>query len=66
MGKKQPTRAEITLSLQKGKKISLKKAAKTYLDAEIQVSSHSALEDAKTTMELYLLLKVKMHMEKDN
>lgn len=41
----------------KGKKISLKKAAKTYLDKEIQTSQHSALEDASTTMELYLLLK---------
>jgi len=41
----------------KGKKISLKKAAKTFLDVEIQKDKHSALEDAKTTMELYLLLK---------
>jgi DNA polymerase III epsilon subunit-like protein len=45
--------------LQKGKKISLKKAAKTFLDIEIQKDKHSALEDAKTTMELYLLLKVR-------
>jgi len=41
----------------KGKKISLKKAAKTFLNLEIQKDKHSALEDAKTTMELYLLLK---------
>jgi len=46
--------------LQKGKKISLKKAAKTFLNLEIQKDKHSALEDAKTTMELYLLLKVRV------
>lgn len=41
----------------KGKKISLKKAASIYLNKNIQMGKHSALEDAVTTMELYLLLR---------
>lgn len=41
----------------KGKKISLKKAAATYLQKSIQTGKHGALEDAKTTMELYLLFR---------
>lgn len=41
----------------KGKKISLKKAASIYLSKNIQTGKHSALEDATTTMELYLLLR---------
>merc|ERR1739838_41096 len=41
----------------KGKKISLKKAAQHYLSKSIQTGKHGALEDAKTTMELYLLYR---------
>jgi len=41
----------------KGKKISLKKAAQQYLSKSIQTGKHGALEDAKTTMELYMLYR---------
>jgi RNA exonuclease 4 len=41
----------------KGKKISLKKAAQHYLQKTIQSGKHGALEDARTTMELYLLFQ---------
>jgi DNA polymerase III epsilon subunit-like protein len=41
----------------KGKKISLKKAAQHYLQKTIQSGKHGALEDARTTMELYLLFR---------
>ena len=44
--------------IQKGKKISLKKAAQQYLSKSIQTGKHGALEDAKTTMELYLVLEI--------
>ena len=43
-------------NIQKGKKISLKKAAQHYLSKSIQTGKHGALEDAKTTMELYLVI----------
>ena len=35
----------------------MKKAAATYLQKSIQTGKHGALEDAKTTMELYLLFR---------
>ena len=41
----------------KSKKIGLKSAAKTYLNKDVQGTIHTALEDAKAAMELYLFFK---------
>mgnify|MGYP003730091519 CR=1 FL=1 len=41
----------------KSKKIGLKRAAKKYLKKDVQGTVHTALEDAKAAMQLYLFFK---------